>query len=136
MVDDIVEMLMGDGDVTDSTPPEDEYDYGDWNWEGMGELGNIENVDFGAARQLGEAYISDDDEVFYGWRTVVSITKETGNNYDYSKKYEKEYDGDTWFSSQSGELYKEFRDAMEASKVKDFYKSNQGAHQFHVRRYQ
>ena len=128
MVDDIVEMLMGDGDVTDSTPPEDEYDYGDWNWEGMGELGNIENVDFGAARQLGEAYISDDDEVFYGWRTVVSITKETGNNYDYSKKYEKEYDGDTWFSSQSGELYKEFRDAMEASKVKDFYKSNQGAY--------
>jgi len=119
MVDDIVKMLMGDGDVTDSTSSEDFADYGDWNWDGMGELGKDlaeqGNVDYSLAEE--------DDEVIYSWITVVSIIKMTGNNYDYSKKYEKEYDGEARFSSESGELYKEFRDAMEASKVKDFYKS-------------
>ena len=51
MVDDIVEMLMGDGDVTDSTSSEDFADYGDWNWDGMDELGNLENVDYSLAEE-------------------------------------------------------------------------------------
>lgn len=71
MVDDIVELLMGDGDVTDSTPPEVEYDYGDWNWEDMGELGNLENVDYSLAEEeeTDETWIKDSAYVgfYYGW---------------------------------------------------------------------
>jgi hypothetical protein len=73
MVDDIVEMLMGDGDVTDSTSSEDFADYGDWNWDGMDELGD-------ALAEQGNVDYSLEEEEEFEWTQWKSKIK-----YDFGK---------------------------------------------------
>jgi len=125
MVDDIVKMLMGDGDVTDSTPPEDEYDYGDWNWEDMNQLGKDlaeqGNVDYSLAEE---------EEKEYDWSTASIVTYYFGRNYDqansgnWAKQAEKYEDG-SFLISEAAELWRVFQKEM--NKKKDFYRANWGS---------
>ena len=125
MVDDIVKMLMGDGDVTDSTPPEDEYDYGDWNWEDMNQLGKDlaeqGNVDYS---------LKEEEEKEYDWSTASIVTYYFGRNYDqansgnWAKQAEKYEDG-SFLISEAAELWRVFQKEM--NKKKDFYRANWGS---------
>ena len=125
MVDDIVRMLMGDGDVIDSTPPADEFDYGDWDFEGMDELGAL----MAAQGQVDYSSAIGEEVKEYAWSTPSIVTYEFGNNYDeansgnWAEQAEKYEDG-SWLISQSAELWRAFQKEM--NKQKDFYKTNWG----------